>query len=152
MQLIAPGKPKTPQIPAGPWDNEPDATAWTDPATGLKCLIMKNEWNKTLCGYVRIMKGHRLYKANQRRLSNLEVHGGVTFNRKMQHRRYMKRGYWIGFDCAHLGDLCPGMVAMTSSFGLEAFTGGMDFGETYRDGAYVRAQINFLAFQLGRMK
>lgn len=40
----------------GPWDGEPDKMQWTDPATGLDCLIVRNTLG-ALCGYVGVTPG-----------------------------------------------------------------------------------------------
>ncbi len=78
------------------------------------------------CGYVRIPKKHYLYgrgyfeelnvKFNRKlnpfidsegnvAMSILfDVHGGITFSNKGTYAEFNKRGWWIGFDCAHSGD------------------------------------------------
>lgn len=42
---------------AGPWDGEPDKAQWTDEATGLPCLIVRNRMG-ALCGYVGVPAAH----------------------------------------------------------------------------------------------
>lgn len=42
---------------AGPWSNEPDKAQWTDAATGLPCLIVRNRLG-ALCGYVGVATDH----------------------------------------------------------------------------------------------
>jgi hypothetical protein len=94
------------------------------------------------------------------------VHGGITFGglREMAklappappwaqglpwlRRRYERREaarllsgkpsflWWIGFDCSHARDLLPVEMDRTSA-------------ETYRDLAFVRAEVQALARQLG---
>lgn len=44
----------------GPWRDEPDKVIWTDPETGLDCMILRNRMG-TLCGYVGIPKEHPWY-------------------------------------------------------------------------------------------
>jgi len=125
---------------SGPWDLEPWAREWRDPATGLKCLILKHQYLLTLCGYVRIMRNHPMYNKCDPKFDRLDVHGGVTFARRAHGSRYMKRGFWIGFDCGHCMDLVPGTIwAMPDSI----------LPGTYRDGAYVKAEVERLAKQLG---
>ncbi len=50
-----------------------------------------------LCGYVKIPESHPYYGDKD---VNLEVHGGLTFNS-------MEEEHWVGFDCAHSGDMVP---------------------------------------------
>lgn len=50
------------------------------------------------------------------------------------------RVWWFGFDCAHLGDVSPA---------FDALSGARRYGdETYRDRAFVEAEIAYLARQL----
>ncbi len=50
--------------------------------------------------------------------------------------------WWFGFDCAHAGDVVPGM----SEFGLTTMSG--KWGETYKDFDWVKAEVESLAKQL----
>lgn len=45
----------------GPWDNELDRYRWTDPATGLECLILRHPSMGHLCGYVGLTSAHPAY-------------------------------------------------------------------------------------------
>ena len=83
----------------GPWDSEPDKAQWTDEATGLPCLIVRNHGG-ALCGYVGVTDGHPLFGATGEYSCTLRprceegaengfcdhtpdsyvrVHGGITF-------------------------------------------------------------------------
>lgn len=53
--------------------------------------------------------------------------------------------WWFGFDCAHCGDVCPGM----SSLRIRSMSG--DDGETYKDIAYVADECRKLAHQLSTL-
>jgi hypothetical protein len=81
-----------------------------------------------LCGYVQVPEGHPLYL---RPYGNFEVsvHGGLTFSCEAE---APFSGYWIGFDCAHGGDLSPKI----SNSG------------TYRTVLYVRDECERLIDQL----
>jgi hypothetical protein len=48
----------------GPWQEEPDKIQWLDDATGLPCLVVRNDWG-TLCGYVGVGPGHPLYEVKE---------------------------------------------------------------------------------------
>lgn len=45
--------------------------------------------------------------------------------------------WWLGFDCAHAGDLCPAMSFLFTD----------PYGDVYRDVVYVTAETNSLAEQ-----
>jgi hypothetical protein len=53
--------------------------------------------------------------------------------------------WWLGFDCAHSGDVVPGMREMYDSAGVEV---SRRRGEVYRNLAYVQAEVTELARQL----
>lgn len=178
----------------GPWQDEPDKAQWTDAATGLPCLIVRNSVG-SLCGYVGVKKGHRYFEVGYDDC-DLEAHGGLTFSStcadlsqeawerdrarlpelKAEAARFPSgdaakylrdlapvidsyeawRGHeearsichivppgepdkvwWLGFDTAHLGDYSPGMSRH------RAYE-----HETYKDLAYVKAEVARLAKQV----
>lgn len=62
-------------------------------------LMMPSRW---FCGYVRIPEDHKFYGKDVNELENLlTVHGGVTFAGALDGMD----GFYVGFDCAHLGDM-----------------------------------------------
>ncbi|HAZ0641055.1 hypothetical protein HJD07_09690 [Enterococcus faecium] len=59
-----------------------------------------------LCGYIEIPKTHSFYEKDYDTIEEicdyeLPAHGGLTFS------GFVNNEYWIGFDCAHAGDLLP---------------------------------------------
>lgn len=80
--------------------------------------------------------------------SLLEVHGGVTYaghcSGEICHvpRPGEKRVWWFGFDCSHHMDLTPGLLEY----------GGSTREGTYRDVAYVKAEVARLAGQLSALR
>lgn len=67
------------------------------------------------CGYVRVPHNVPAYKLDFSQYEiekyNLVVHGGITFAQRIYHENKLdfmenkfEPGYWIGFDCAHIGD------------------------------------------------
>jgi hypothetical protein len=76
----------------GPWDDEPDKVQFTDEATGLPCLIVRNRGG-ALCGYVGVPKAHPWHGVDYSGCTRAEkcggpycghgpdvdVHGGLTF-------------------------------------------------------------------------
>jgi hypothetical protein len=137
--------------PRGPWDCEPDKRQWVDEKTGLPCLIVRagHELGH-LCGYVGVPRGHPFYEADYDSLP-VEVHGGLTFASRCSHGaedrsicHKVEPGepddvWWLGFDCAHLGDISPGM----ERFRLRGYG-----GDTYKNIDYVTREVQNLARQL----
>ena len=144
---------------SGPWQTECDKRQWMDEATGLPCLIVRNEVLGFLCGYVGVARGHPLFEASydDDGARDLEVHGGLTFADKCQPARAEDHGichavepgedddvWWLGFDSGHALDLVP-----NTSSGYKFEIGDR---ATYRDFAYVADQCAKLAQQLAAMK
>lgn len=130
----------------GPWDDEPDKVQWTDKATGLPCLAVRQGFSGHWCGYVGVSGTHPNYGADYDRVE-ADAHGGLTFASKCSPGdestsicHIVEHGedddvWWFGFDCAHLGDLSPNMS---------------DHRGFYRDLGYVKNQIKSLTHQLER--
>jgi hypothetical protein len=127
----------------GPWQDEPDKVQWQDEATGLPCLIVRGP-SGAWCGYVGVPRPHPSYGEDYDYV-NVEVHGDLTYAGKCQgHGRIchlVEAGedddvWWLGFDCSHSWDFSPG------------YRSRMDGDETYRDQAYVAAEVENLAKQL----
>lgn len=143
-----------------PPEDEPDGAEWTDPATGLKCLIRRNGMG-AFCGYVRVphsnlrkrltkfqrtLIGHgkwRLCGYNHSAVRKIDVHGGLTFAGRFRSGRF--KGYWLGFDCVHYNDIAPGMVIFGAKLGLRRQPG------VYRNFAYVKGECESLAAQLKKV-
>lgn len=69
----------------------------------------------------------------------LRVHGGITYaGDKLPTVDKTDGQWWFGFDCAHSGDLVPGMLEY----------GPAHKGDIYRDQQYVVAECQSLAAQL----
>lgn len=84
--------------------------------------------------------------------SAIDVHGGVTYTDRCQAGGKIchvaqpgepEDVWWIGFDCAHAGDVTPSH----RSRGYPRF----DSYESYRTVDYVRAEVTSLASQLARV-
>lgn len=134
------------------WDTEPNRKHWIDEATGLDCLIVRNNlFDKgALCGYVGIPPNHPWFgKDYDDDEIYAEVHGGLTFagacSGKICHgengeKVANKEVWWFGFDCAHAGDYIPGSEKYYK----------LSFPETYRNITYVEAQCRSLASQIAK--
>lgn len=139
--------------PRGVWDAEPDKMQWPDPATGLPCLVVRGP-SGALCGYVGVPAGHPLFgKDNDGDACDyIRVHGGLTFSGpcadagdEARHICHVPgpgepdHVWWLGFDCAHCDDLSPARFDSRWARLSE---------ETYKNIAYVRAEVARLAAQL----
>lgn len=132
------------------WDTEPNRVEWKDEATGYTCLIVRNDKMGNLCGYVAVSPGH---PAHGKPYDDIEVsvHGGLTYSHECRGEicRTQEPGepegvYWLGFDCAHSGDLVPGLLELTKNHGFPL----EQWGNRYRNIAYVKAECVDLARQL----
>lgn len=131
----------------GAWNEEPDKVQWIDPKTDLDCLAVRNPSLGNWCGYVGVAPGHRMHGVEYDGV-DAEVHGGLTFSGPC--REGSEFGichvpepgrhsdiWWLGFDCAHYGDLSPGMKEL-----------GFCSGEQYRQLGYVKSECESLAAQI----
>lgn len=132
--------------PRGAWDHEPDKVQFE--AHGLPCLLHRGPGGHW-CGYVGVAEGHRYFQKNYDDVP-ADVHGGLTFSEFCADTKDESHGichvpdegephrvWWLGFDCAHLGDLSP-KYERHFSYG----------DETYKSIAFVREQTIRLAEQL----
>ena len=121
----------------GPWDDEPDKEQFYH--NGVPCLIVRNPMG-ALCGYAGVYPGHPWFEVNYNELL-ADAHGGLTYSEHCAGNicHVPKPGepkvWWLGFDCAHSGDLVPGMPPPFQ-------------GDSYCTIGYVRAQCRALAEQI----
>ena len=133
------------ELPFGPWHDEPDHLNFE--VDGRACIIHRGPLG-ALCGYVSVPPGHPWHGVHEP--ADARVHGGVTYSANCQGPicHIAKPGdpddvWWIGFDCAHLGDVVPGMLAVNG----RAPRGFGELGESYKTLAYVREEVEQLAAQ-----
>lgn len=154
----------------GPWQSEPDKIQWQDAKTGLPCLIVRAH-HGAWCGYVGVSPGHALHGRDYDDCPDFAVHGGLTFAHGCGHGDPARDichspgvgepddVWWLGFDCAHGGDLAPRIRSLLDSLphnqrppeiSSAVATLLLDdyFRDTYRDQAYVEAQVAALARQV----
>lgn len=142
----------------GPWQAEPDKVQWKDTATGLPCLAVRHRSSGHWCGYVGVAEGHPSFGRDYDDVP-ADVHGGLTFASHCQEGPEAEaegvchipdpgqpdRVWWLGFDCAHGGDLTPAHEARMAEYpGLRPFLRA----GVYRDLEYVRGECAGLAKQL----
>jgi len=81
---------------------------------GLRAVCMMNERSRSRCGYVEVKKEHPCYGVDYDNIERgddvedtyIAVHGGLTFSSREKDPDYPlpSKGWWFGFDCAHMGD------------------------------------------------
>lgn len=133
----------------GEWDNEPDKAQWVDETTGLDCLIVRNN-SGALCGYVGVPESNPHFEKDYDHEGlDFGVHGGLTFADRChdtgdeakdichsEECAANKIVWWLGFDCAHSGDLTP------------KYDRDYGFDSTYKNFGYVKDEVTALAGQL----
>lgn len=148
----------------GPWQDEPDKIQFTDRVTGFPCLIVRNHGG-ALCGYVGVPEEHKAYHKHydDELLRSIRVHGGLTFSAPCTKNGSEDRSichipspgesdniWWLGFDCAHSGDVSPAMDARLRQLGHDPIRFEIA-GDKYRTVNYVKRHIAKLALQLHDM-
>lgn len=156
-----------------PWENEPNRVEFK--YKGYHCLINRahplgsnpevpKDWSGHLCGYVAVPKGHPFYEETwegdgDKKVYDLNVHGGITYANHCQGDICHKTEedddvWWLGFDCAHFGDLCPAIWEMRQPGGIlhdiHMSYGGKSH-ESYKTVAFVKNEIRNLVKQLEKV-
>lgn len=140
------------QWPPGDWDGEPDRIEWRSAGSPLPRLMVRGPLG-SWCGYVGVPEGHPLFGKNYDDAATeaLDAHGGLTYAAAcsgsichVPREGESDHVWWFGFDCAHLGDVTPGL--------LRYELGPSPFGESYRDVWYVSREVERLASQLDERK
>lgn len=79
----------------GPWDQEADKIAWVDEATGMGCIILRQQ-NGTLSGYVGVGPSHPLFgfetDAVPVGISSC-VHGSISYGRACEVNRFERKAH-----------------------------------------------------------
>lgn len=81
---------------------------------GFPVKMLRHDELMTWCGYAGIKKDHELYGVHYDSV-DLEVHGGLTFSGEHNDSNL----WWLGFDCAHGGDLTPGTYYLMLKIHME---------------------------------
>lgn len=128
----------------GPWQREPDRVEWS--SQGVPCLMRRHPSAGHWCGYVAVPPGHPWHQKDFAADWDLpdprpEVHGGITYAAEcdgpichVPAPGEPDNVWWLGFDCAHSGDLSPGYSTRLSF-------------ESYKAEEYVRTEVEALAKQ-----
>lgn len=134
--------------PDGPWKTERHRVEFEH--AGLRCILARNQM-LAWCGYVGVPAGHPAYGMDYDDV-DVSVHGGLTYAEACRapvcHIAENDELWWLGFDCAHAGDLVPTMIELNEKIRRNFPRAPED---EYRDEAYVTAEVKSLAEQLARM-
>lgn len=68
---------------------------------GMRYIVRLWDWGYR-CGYVQVSE-EQFKRAEEVELS---CHGGITFSGEVKEETniHLPEGYWLGFDCNHIGD------------------------------------------------
>lgn len=114
------------------WKNEPDRKELE--VQGYPVVIIRHTNGAGhLCGYVGLPKDHPCFGKGYDDIG-VNVHGGLTYARNHLDGRDDEDIWWVGFDCAHAGDIMPNHPNIT--------------GGTYKTMLFVENECRELAEQL----
>lgn len=143
----------------GEWNDEPDRVQWVDDFTGYDCLIKRNH-SGVFCGYVAIPISHPMYGKFYDDVE-VAVHGGLTYSDECDGypdtgichvSKDDDKAWWLGFDCAHAGDLMPATIELMKDFPSFSTFGSSERPDVYRNLDYAKEQVVILAVQLKAME
>ena len=107
--------------------------------SGYEYVIKRMSHLGNLCGYVKVKSKWLENKGDYEFFEDIiDVHGGVTYFSTL----FLEGGeYWVGFDCAHDGDILPYMYKNSQ----------LNYSE-YRDLRYVRKECKRMIKQLKELE
>lgn len=106
---------------------------------GFRCVITKNDRMGFLCGYVGLPPEHPFHGKDYDDCHSIDVHGGWTYGADGVSCIDRDEKWYLGFDCAHAGDLIPSMENDTIGH------------EVYRDEIFVTNELKSAAEQLQKV-
>lgn len=119
--MIVDAKFKLKHFGEGEWVNEPDEFSFE--YLGVKCnvkrIIIREPCEEEVyfgghfCGYVEIPYNHPYHHKKYEDM-DIECHGSLTYGE-------VHVGHWIGFDCAHAGDIVPSMKKLREGYSKRIF-------------------------------
>lgn len=78
-------------------------------------------------------------------IMDIECHGGITFEGNLAEIIPVQAGNWIGFDCAHFGDLTPFYKEKLAALGFDS---SLSIGGIWRDQKFVEDNCKQIIDQL----
>ena len=113
---------------------------YTKDYSNHKFVVYQHELSGHLNGYVLLNEDDHIED-----ILDIECHGGITFEGNLAEIIPVQAGNWIGFDCAHCGDLTPFHDENLAELG---FNFGSLGEEVWRDPDFVENQCKFIINQL----
>ena len=103
-------------------------------------VVYQHEISGHLNGYVLLNKDDRVED-----IMDIKCHGGITFEGNLAEIIQVQPGNWIGFDCAHYGDLAPFYKEKLAALGFDF---GVSYDEVWRDQKFVEDNCKQIIDQL----
>ena len=75
----------------------------------------------------------------------IDCHGGITFEGNLAEIIPVQAGNWIGFDCAHYGDLTPFADERLAAYGFDF---GVRYDEVWRTPEFIEENCKRIIDQL----
>lgn len=140
----------------GPWIDEPDRVQWQH--AGYACMLLRHPHGGHWCGYVGVDRAHPFYGRKPLE-EELPLEGPWDLNYgdrcdgavcHIPEPGMPEDVWWLGFDCGHAFDLCPGAVSREILAGLAESIESerIRFHQSYVDIHEVRHRVELLAAQL----
>ena len=119
---------------------------------GLQCLAIIAEFGHR-CGYVGLPVGHPWFEREYNGFLDevLDVHGGVTYSGHLGNdtiKPAIDGLWWVGFDCAHYGDLPDVTEIAADAFELRRIMARSERQGVIRTLEFVTEQCESMADQI----
>jgi len=119
-----------------PWGVEPDYVEGYLQEYDCYMFTRRSPVTGALNGYVVVPAGHPWHGKPYDGLDCVIVHGGVTYSGSAEDVGCNRDGWAIGFDCAHVGDMCPAFLQISSKHGGHYW----DIGEVLHETLWLAVQ------------
>ena len=103
-------------------------------------VVYQHQLSGHLNGYVLLNPENHIED-----IMNIKCHGGITFEGNLAEIIPVQAGNWIGFDCAHYGDLAPFYKEKLAALGFDF---GVSYEEIWRDPDFVEENCKQIIDQL----
>lgn len=94
----------------GEWNDEPDLCAWSSPATPYPLMVIRGKAG-AWCGYVGLPPEHPCARPRRRDAPLPSLSQDINWSEEGGFGPFEPGLWWLGFDCMHLRQLAPRLVA-----------------------------------------
>lgn len=105
-----------------------------------KFVVYQHQTSGHLNGYVLLNPEDTIED-----MMDIECHGGITFEGNLAEIIPVQAGNWIGFDCAHYGDMTPFADERLASLGFDF---GVSYDKIWRTPDFVEENCKLIINQL----